>query len=363
DKISGQWNYGVGHNVESEHFDPNDFGFLFAANSINYFAYGNYNIFEPFWKLNRMRAGASIWYDRLFAPNTFTSYGIDVFANATTRGFHTFGVGASWKPDNTFDYFEPRKTGSYFIFPQENSFNAFISSDYRRRLAIDGNFWMYNTPIEGWKGRNYRLAPRFRVNDQLFLVYVYSWQNSHNERGFSDFDADNNTIIGTRDVISHTNVLTLSYIFTNRMGLTFRARHYWSTANYKQFYQLYDFENTDDASLHGSLSNSFTQYVDEYDDEGNPVYGGINDDGTSANNRSFTAFNIDLVYTWVFSPGSELRIVWKNAILDQEEVIPDDLLDNVNRTFTLPQNNSFSVRLLYFIDYLSLKRKGSSIKN
>ncbi|NQX91553.1 MAG: hypothetical protein HRT74_05400, partial [Flavobacteriales bacterium] len=67
DKISGQWNYGVSHFVESVTYDPNDFGFLFAANSNEFFAYANYNIFEPFWKLNRMRAGASAYYERVFA--------------------------------------------------------------------------------------------------------------------------------------------------------------------------------------------------------------------------------------------------------------------------------------------------------
>jgi hypothetical protein len=89
----------------------------------------------------------------------------------------------------------------------------------------------------------------------------------------------------------------------------------------------------------------------------------VNEDGSTTQDRSFNAFNIDLVYTWVFSPGSELRIVWKNAILDQDFIIPEDFGNNIDRTRRLPQNNSFSVKVLFFIDYLTLKRRGSSIQN
>lgn len=43
--------------------------------------------------------------------------------------------------------------------------------------------------------------------------------------------------------------------------------------------------------------------------------------------------------------------------------IPDNYFDYLNRTVSLPQVNSFSIRVLYFIDYDDLKSGGKFIQN
>jgi len=365
DKISGQWNFGTGALVESEHYDPNDMGFLFAPNEINTWAYVAYNIFEPFGRFNRFFASANVNYSRLYAPNVFTSWSTSAEARITSRGFHTYQLEGFSQPAVSYDYFEPRKQGAYLELPGTYSVGGWISSDYRRRIAIDYGTWFNKPAMPGWYGLNYRIAPRFRVNDKLFITYVYSRQNEYNQLGYASRDDLERVVIGTRDVESHTNVLNLSYIFTNRMGLTFRARHYWSSASYDAFAFLGDGLPSDPQTMDGLYG---AERVGLLGDEisswmNNDETLGFKEDGTSTQDRSFTAFNIDLVYTWVFSPGSELRIVWKNAILDEDFLIPETLGDNLNRTRALQQNNSFSVKVLFFIDYLTLKRRGSSIKN
>ena len=92
---------------------------------------------------------------------------------------------------------------------------------------------------------------------------------------------------------------------------------------------------------------------------------GLRDDGTSPLDQSFNAFNIDLVYTWVFSPGSELRMVWKKSIatnMDQDQRIPA-WTDNFQETLQAPGLDSFSIRILYFVDYLSLRRGQKLVLN
>ena len=69
-------------------------------------------------------------------------------------------------------------------------------------------------------------------------------------------------IFGKRDQTTYTNVLSASYIFTNRMGLTLRARHYWSKVDYRTFHVLnevghltastYDGSDADGLSLHNT---------------------------------------------------------------------------------------------------------------
>jgi hypothetical protein len=90
-------------------------------------------------------------------------------------------------------------------------------------------------------------------------------------------------------------------------------------------------------------------------------YSGEDGAGSLLHNVNFNAFNIDLVYTWVFAPGSEIKIVWKNSILHQGSEIADDYFKNFEELGDLPQTNSFSIKVLYYLDYLSLRRKNRKV--
>jgi hypothetical protein len=70
---------------------------------------------------------------------------------------------------------------------------------------------------------------------------------------------------------------------------------------------------------------------------------------------SFNAFNIDLIYKWRFAPGSEISIAWKNSITQEGVPLDVSYYRDVEETLRAPQINNFSIKILYFIDYLSLK--------
>jgi hypothetical protein len=73
-------------------------------------------------------------------------------------------------------------------------------------------------------------------------------------------------------------------------------------------------------------------------------------------NINFNAFTVDLQFIWYFAPGSELSFVWKNLILTQGDQISYSYFDDFNKTISAPQTNSFSIRVLYYLDYLLLKK-------
>lgn len=99
-----------------------------------------------------------------------------------------------------------------------------------------------------------------------------------------------------------------------------RVRHYWSQANYKSYFLCNENGKVEDAYYNGNA------------------------------NVSFNAFNIDLVYTWQFTPGSELSLVWKNAILNQDNLIFANYFENTQYVFNTPQSNSFSIKLIWYLD-------------
>ena len=116
-------------------------------------------------------------------------------------------------------------------------------------------------------------------------------------------------------------------MFSSRMSLDFRLRHYWVTAPYYSYYRLRGDGNLD------------------------PVVYPKNQD------LNYNLINIDLTYTWNFAPGSQLSLVWKNAVNTVTDVIENDFLRDCNTTFRSPASNSFSIKVLYFLDAMYLKKK------
>jgi hypothetical protein len=155
------------------------------------------------------------------------------------------------------------------------------------------------------------------------------FDNAINDRGFVDKTESEDTIwFARRDVKTIENSIEASYSFTNNASLSFRVRHYWSGANNKEYYQL---END------GSL-------------EPDPNY-------LQNKNENYNAFNVDLIFRWIFAPGSELTFSWKNAIFTDGEEVNPDYFDNLSNTWHSDQINSLSVKILYYIDYNSLRKK------
>jgi len=82
----------------------------------------------------------------------------------------------------------------------------------------------------------------------------------------------------------------------------------------------------------------------------NPVYSVNND-------FNFNAFTVDMVFAWVFAPGSSLNIVWKNSIDKDDNLAVNNFFANLRNTFESPQRNVLSFKILYYLDYQQIKRR------
>ena len=330
-KISGNWQFDYTHSLESDNYDPNDMGILFRNNTMSESFNLRYNIFKPFWKLLRLNSGLGVDYSRRYEPNTFQSLTVFGQAWTQTKKFLNFGAFFNFDPKVTYDYFEPRVAGRYYAFPTNFNVGGFIGTDYRKKLAIsfDGNIRTFN---ENQRKRiNFYISPRYRFNNQFSVSAEVSANYWPDDMGFAngfDIKAHNDTIMfGRRNLQTYSNVLQASYIFTNRMSLSLRGRHYWSKVLYKDYWSLNEL---------GGLDKSTYQYNHD---------------------TNFNAFNIDMVFSWWFAPGSEMRVVWKNAIMPSSSAIIHNYFDNFGHTLRSPQDNSLSVKVLYFLDYQNIRKK------
>ncbi len=345
-KTSGRFQVYTSHTLISDTYDPNDLGILFVNNSMEENLQFNYNFYQPFWKFLNMYTSLGAIYARRYKPDTFQNFVVYGEVNATTKNFLSMGLNFNLEPVITYDFFEPRVNGWYYTFPKNYRAGGYISSDYRKKFALDisgGYRWFDENNRFNY---NYSVSPRYRVNDKLSFVYQFSRDLRLDDMGFANkfkLDEDGDevkekqvVIFGLRDVNATTSSLTANYSFNNRMTLSLRSRHYWSKAEYNRYYRL----GTDGMISPDSYPNG---YNGEFKDKNH--------------NINFNAFNIDMVYSWWFAPGSEISIVWKNAIHESKDVVVPRYLDNFTNTISSPQNNSLSVKVLYYIDYLTLKKR------
>jgi hypothetical protein len=334
-KTSGNFQFQARHIAESHTYDINDLGYLDNNNSRETQAHVAYNIYKPFWKLNNLSNALGVQHRMLYKPSVFTQLVYFLETNATTKNFLSFGSTIVWLPKDGYDYFEPRSyqdgvPDRKWRKPAGWELNGYVSSDYRKKLAIDVNFGFYVAPeydqFDKWIG----VSPRVRVNDNLQLVYRLNYNHAPRDFGFAGNGGQDSIFFGRREVRTVNNTVTGTYIFNARTALNLNMRHYWSNATFDQYLLLQ--ENGDGAVL------------------------GYRPLTPSAEPRNFNAFNIDLVYSWRFAPGSEVSVVWKNAIYNS--VLPErpDYFRNLSNTLQAKQLNSFSVKVLYYLDYQVLKR-------
>lgn len=339
-KSAGSFQWNVVYKEFSKDYNPNDLGFQTVTNLREGALTLRYNIYKPFWKLYRMWSSFVVGSQRIIIPDAYAHSFVSADVGGTFRNFMTVGAWIYGEPIKNHDYFEPRTPGRYYENDESVAFGGFISSNYSKPFALDMNAGTAFFNDDNRWGLDLTISPRFRFSDRYFMVYSLFMSIASNEEGaaltnnFSlPFDGDN-PIFAVRDRNTVTNTVDASYIFNNKMGITFRLRHYWAKVQYDEFYALNEQGQFDPTS-----------------------YSGFDINDQSLHDNSFNAFTIDMAYRWVFAPGSELSLVWKNSIFNYSQDVALNYFENVGTMAGLPATNSISLKILYYIDYWSLHQK------
>lgn len=342
EKLSGRLRGYLSQNTISPNFNINDLGFMTTSNFMLTTGYVNYNFFEPFWIYNNMRIGARAYHQNQLVPSRFMRTEFDLYWSGTFKNFLSAGMDMAYQPWGYVDIFEARIAGQPWRKPTWGRIGGWLSSDYRKPLAVDARA-SYRKFFAGagdayWQGSDIlelSFSPRIRFSNRLNMV-LSNWVSFRaNNIGFVRFDAGQ-PIFGSRYRQDMETSISVNYLFNEFMNLSFRLRHYWALVDYSRFYEI-----------DGQGELWALDYPDKY-------------------NSTFNAFNIDLIYRWIFTPGSEINIVWKNAILRTQSGVQYNYWENIEEMFALGSVNQFSIKALYFLDYFrifnSSKNKGKRLE-
>jgi hypothetical protein len=331
-KTSGNLTAEIGINVESHDYDVNDLGLLLSANERTAGLDVSYNDYDGFWGLAKAGVTMSTLYSRLYKPDAFYDFAINLDAHFVFPSFNAFGFSGRYEPVNTYDYFDPRTIdfSRYLLYPKNERFGAWFSSDYRKVLAFDFRVNGRNFSPDGRYTWDWNFEPRIRFNDHFFVVGSIKQIKQMDDRGFVT-NYNDQIIMGDRDRNTIINSVNARYIFNENIGLALRVRHYWSVVKYDGFYEL----NEESALIETS-----------YDGR---------DGGDIIHNLSQSFFNVDCVLKWRFAPGSDLILTWKNSVNPIDGLVDESYWDETASLFDGAVRNSFSLKILYYHDWARLK--------
>lgn len=330
-KISGKLRADAWFNLMTDTYNPNDMGFQRSNNEIGNGYNIRYNMFDPKGKILRWFGRLNLNHFYLYDTKAFTSLDLSGDGRATFTNHLTLGGNFSINPLGKNDYFEPRVKGRYFYRPPGFNLMLWGSPDYRKKIMADYRFGLGHIP--GWDYLNWsaRITPRWRVQENFLVIPMIHFDYQINSYGYVRDTANvvqgRDIIFGKRNVQNITSSITADYIFSPNTSLAFRLRHYWLNVDYIDFQDL---------ESDGSLRKN--DYIGSED-------------------FAVNTFNIDMVFRWNFAPGSELLLVWKNAIYKQEydEKLSANYFRNLEGIFQHPAANSLNIKLLYYLDWQQIR--------
>ncbi len=327
-KNNGRFNYELGQELTNDKYDINDLGVLFNNDYLDHSVYMGYKWIKPTKLFNNLFLNFYNEVSQRYTDKAFQRFSNNLSFNSQLKNLWKVGAGLGVNSGGK-DFYEPREAGKFFQTGSGMQFSSFVSSNRAKKFFADLAVRGSKSDLLNGKTLYIGSGQRYRFNNKFSLGTNFTVNTQRNNLGFVDKDtATKEIIFSKRKRVTSINDLDIKYSFTNKMGITLNARHYWSQVKVNGFYSLQD---------DGTLKENNTYAKNQ--------------------NRNINLFNVDMVYTWQFAPGSFINVVWKNAITDFGRDVASGYFKNFGNTFETRQNNNISLKIVYFLDYLDFKKR------
>jgi hypothetical protein len=333
---NGNYRYKLFSILEDDKYNPNDLGFLYANNEITNGIDLGYEQLTKNKKFIFRKHYLFVRHKTLFTDNKFVNLEIEAENKFMLNNYLFLMLKIIANPYEKDDYYEARTNDLIKPVKRSKSINigGYMSSDYRNKFALDFGTGGIIKPLYSAHEFRWRVSPRYRFNDKISVVYVLSFKNRYNDIGYIDDFVDNENIskpiLSLRNTHMITNVFRGDYIVNNKIDLSFKLRYHIDQVQNLKFQTLNNNGYLKPTSLENTTESEY--------------------------NINYTTWTSDIALNWRFAPGSQLSLVWKNAIDNEDNVLVNHWTNNVEETFNLAQQNSVSLKVIYYLDYLYLRK-------
>jgi len=331
-KISGRFNFNVTQELTDTKYSSNDMGYFTNNNFLDHSLWVGYRWTKPKNWYNRIGINFNANISQLFTnigniEEKYQRSNLNFNGHVQTKKLLWFGTFWNYTPKQN-DFYEPRTTGWFFARGSSVAGGAWVETNYAKKYsayleAFGRNYFNFYDQL----GVDLFYNHNYRFNNNFSLSHRINYSQGFNSMGYTWSDASQ-IIFGKRRVNTVENILGAKYNFNNMMGINLRVRHYYSSVDNKEYFTL---------QSNGQLAPN-PSFVDDKD-------------------QNVNFFNVDMVYTWQFAPGSFINVVWKNAVFDYTNVVEKSYFKNFGTTMEADQNNNISLKVIYFLDYLQLRKK------
>ncbi|GGH13095.1 DUF5916 domain-containing protein [Pedobacter zeae] len=325
-KQSGNFTWSYNQVYADNKFDPSDLGFFTNNNFLDQRIGFGYNIYKPGKWYNQFESWLNLTYSRRAIPAAYQKIGLNGGYWVRFKNLWSAELDVSWDRKSN-DFYEARN-GQLYHTPENYGISLYINPNRAKAYNFGGNIRFFEQQLFKGKMYNFYFFQNLRLNDKVAFGLDLNFNPSYNYVNWVTAQGDK-AIFSKYDRQTVENSFDAKYTFTNLMGVTVVLRHYWSDRRNKEFFIL---------KPDGNLTD----------------YAGLPLNGLD---RNYNVFNIDLIYTWQFAPGSTLSVSYKDAAETYDTFYTQRYGKNLGNILNSPQNNSLSVKVLYYVDYLDLKKK------
>lgn len=327
-KVRGKFRWSMSQSTRNTRFDINDMGISHMNNYLAYAFSSTYSLYNPAKWIKELHVSPGMEYSfRLSNGNPIGNEISASFRMLTMRHFYLWG-GFVHSLTKVSNYYEPRVEGFVYREPLWGYSYVGFSSTYSKPFALDGEFSITMVPSQDNFNYVGSLSPLLKIGNHFQFRYRSQIEFHNNEVGFAGIDSLGVPLLGSRDVNTFENTFSATYVIRNYMPVSIRVRHYFTQGSYSQL-----------------------NYLLPVGDLDSPVLLPYNFDFT------FNTFNIDFVYSWQFSPGSSLSLIWKTGILSDIPGSHLSYLQNLKETLDSDQLNSLTLKVIYYIDYEQIAKR------
>ncbi|MFT5754239.1 MAG: hypothetical protein ACI9FW_000130 [Flavobacterium sp.] len=321
----GKYQYAFGSGYISKEYDHNDLGILFRNNYYSFNANANYRTLKRTKTFNNIRLKTDLNSEFENSTGKLQLGTISVSALLYNLKNDIFQFNIEGSPFETFDFYFPGIDGRFNYNPKYIDFTSIISSNKNRKYSFDlsSNFIKHDQP--GRKSYTLSLGQEYRFNDKFYVRYGIRGIKNRNDIGLVDYD-NSDIIYARRNVNTLENQITGKYSINNVMNFNLKVRYYWAYAINNKFLTLREDGYFDDNLTYNSNKNI---------------------------NRNI--WNFDFSYTWWFSPGSLVSVLYRNNSSLGERTFNANLGDNFKNVLSNNPNNTISISFRYYIDYNQAK--------